>query len=189
MSEEEYITNINTEDLGDEEVLEKLKKAEAELTKVKSELDEKSKLCLDQKHKLDELSSEKENLKTENKNLQDLLAFYEEAGEKPGESDPKDKEKIKELEIKIMNLEEKIKGYDDKIKEYDEKIIIKEESKEKSKDEEIKDKENKDKKENNKFEENKEKEKEYINVTEDGGVKKRIIREGTGDKAVDGRIY
>jgi len=63
---------------------------------------------------------------------------------------------------------------------------IKEESKEKSKDEEIKDKENKDKKENNKFEENKEKEKEYINVTEDGGVKKRIIREGTGDKAVEG---
>ena len=110
MSEEEYITNINTEDLGDEEVLEKLKKAEAELTKVKSELDEKSKLCLDQKHKLDELSSEKENLKTENKNLQDLLAFYEEAGEKPGESDPKDKEKIKELEIKIMNLDEKIKN-------------------------------------------------------------------------------
>ena len=47
-------------------------------------------------------------------------------------------------------------------------------------------KENKDKKENNKFEENKEKEKEYINVTEDGGVKKRIIREGTGDKAVEG---
>ena len=124
--EDEYITNINTDDVGDIEILEKLKKAEAELSKVKSELDEKSKLYLDQKHNLEELDSENKNLKSENKDLQNLLKIYEDLKEKPNESAPKEKEKMKELEIKIMNLEEKIKEYDEKIKEYDEKIIIKE---------------------------------------------------------------
>ena len=49
---DEYITNINTDDIGDEELLNKLKKVEAELSETKSKLDEKSKLCLDQKHQL-----------------------------------------------------------------------------------------------------------------------------------------
>ena len=114
----EYITNLNTEDLNDEEIVEKLKKADNELSKVKSELDEKSKLCLEQKHKLDELSLENNNLKEENKNLQNLVNFYESV-EKKDNSEPEEKEKIKELEIKIMNLNEKIK-------ELEEKMIIKE---------------------------------------------------------------
>jgi hypothetical protein len=32
-----------------------------------------------------------------------------------------------------------------------------------------------------------EKKDEYINITEDGGVKKKIIKEGTGAQAVEGR--
>ena len=106
--EDEYITNVNTEDLGDEGLLEKLKKAESELTTVKTELEEKSKLCLEQKHKLDELSLENNNLKDENKNLQNMIDFFESV-EKKDNSEPEEKEKIKELEIKIMNINEKIK--------------------------------------------------------------------------------
>ena len=106
--EKEYITNNDTDELTDEETLKKLKKVEEELSKVKSELDEKSKLCLEQKHKIDELTGEYNNLKSEKDNLQDLVHFYEEV-EKPDETDPKEKEKIKELEIKIINLEDKKK--------------------------------------------------------------------------------
>ena len=104
MSEEEYITNINTEDLGDEEVLEKLKKAEAELTKVKSELDEKSKLCLEQKHQLEDLFIETKDLKEKYNNQQSLIKFYEDksnADSSEAETDPEKKDKIKQLEIKI----------------------------------------------------------------------------------------
>ena len=83
--EKEYISN-NVNDLGEEETLEKLKKLEAELSKVKSELDEKSILCLEQKHKLDDFTRENEDLKSEKIELQEMLAFYE--GEKnPKESD------------------------------------------------------------------------------------------------------
>ena len=73
--EKEYITNNDTDELTDEETLKKLKKVEEELSKVKSELDEKSKLCLEQKHKIDELTGEYNNLKSEKDNLQDLVHF------------------------------------------------------------------------------------------------------------------
>ena len=122
--EDEYITNVNTEDLGDEGLLEKLKKAESELTTVKTELEEKSKLCLEQKHKLDDINQENTKLQGQIDNLNDLLKFYEEA-EKPEEGDSEDKKRIKELEIKITNIEEKIKENEEKMKEYEEKIIIK----------------------------------------------------------------
>ena len=85
---------------------------------MKTELDEKSKLCLEQKHKLDELSLENGNLKEENKNIQSMIDFYESV-EKKDNPETEDKEKIKELEINIMNLNEKIK-------ELEEKMIIKE---------------------------------------------------------------
>ena len=111
--EDEYITNVNTEDLGDEGLLEKLKKAESELTTVKTELEEKSKLCLEQKHKLDDINQENTKLQGQIDNLSDLLKFYEEA-EKQEEGDSEDKKRIKELEIKITNLEEKIKENEEK---------------------------------------------------------------------------
>ena len=64
------------------------------------------------------------------------------------------------------------------------------EIKEETKKEEDKDKEEQkeDKKENKEEQKNelKEKEKEYIKITEDGGVKKYIIKEGKGDQAVEG---
>ena len=110
--ENEYITNNDTDDLGEDEILTKLKKAEEELSAVKAQLDEKNKLCLDQTHKIEEMTLENKNLKDENTNLQNLLQFYEDNEEKPNqpnESESKDKEKIKELEIQIMNLEETIK--------------------------------------------------------------------------------
>ena len=74
------------------------------------------------------MTLENKNLKDENTNLQNLLQFYEDNEEKPNqpnESESKDKEKIKELEIQIMNLEETIKKKDEKIKELEEEIIIK----------------------------------------------------------------
>ena len=49
---DEYLTNLNTSDLDDTELLNKLKQKEEELNKIKKELDEKSKLCLSQKHKI-----------------------------------------------------------------------------------------------------------------------------------------
>ena len=40
---DEYLTNLNTSDLDDTELLNKLKQKEEELNKIKKELDEKSK--------------------------------------------------------------------------------------------------------------------------------------------------
>ena len=114
--EKEYLSNINTDDISDEELLKKLKKLETELSEVKTELDKKSKLCLEQEHKIDDLTLEKNNLTEEKNNLQELVNFYEEDSGKPEKTDNKDNDKIKELEIKIINLEEKSKEKDDKIK-------------------------------------------------------------------------
>ena len=83
--ENEYITNNDTDDLGEDEILTKLKKAEEELSAVKAQLDEKNKLCLDQTHKIEEMNLENKNLKDENTNLQNLLKFYEDNEEKPNQ--------------------------------------------------------------------------------------------------------
>ena len=56
-----------------------------------------------------------------------------------------------------------------------------EEVKKEEKEEEVKKEE--DKKEEDKKEEDK---KDFVNVTDDGGVKKRIIKEGSGEQAAEG---
>ena len=74
---DDYISNINTDDIGEDKLLEKLKKMEAELSETKSKLDEKSKLCLDQKHQLEDLFIETKDLKEKYNNQQKLIKFYE----------------------------------------------------------------------------------------------------------------
>ena len=127
--EDEYLTNLNTDD---NELLTKLKRKEEELTKIKSELDEKSKLCLSQKHKIEDLTIENNDLVKKYDNQQNLLKFYEEKASKEEDSeietDPEKKDKIKQLEIKIMNLNEKIKELEESLikKDNDLEVITQE---------------------------------------------------------------
>ena len=127
--EDEYLTNLNTDD---NELLTKLKRKEEELTKIKSELDEKSKLCLSQKHKIEDLTIENNDLVKKYDNQQNLLKFYEEKASKEEDSeietDPEKKDKIKQLEIKIMNLNEKIKELEESLikKDNDLEVIAQE---------------------------------------------------------------
>ena len=61
--EDEYITNMNPNDIMDEnEPIQKLKKAEAELAEMKNNLDEKNKLCLSQKHQIEDFTIKVKNL-------------------------------------------------------------------------------------------------------------------------------
>ena len=131
---DEYISNINTDDIGEDELLNKLKKVQAELAETKSNLDEKTKLYLDQKHQYEDLLIETKDLKEKYNNQENLLKFYEEkvsSHEKESsqaETDPEKKDKIKQLEIKIMNLNEKIKELEElKIKEDNELEVVKQE--------------------------------------------------------------
>ena len=98
---DEYVSNMNTNDYEDSELLNKFKKKEEECTKIKSELDEKNKLCLSQKHKIEDLSIEKKDLEEKFNNQQKLLKFYEEKAKKEEdteiEKDPEKKDKIKQL--------------------------------------------------------------------------------------------
>ena len=125
---DEYITNINTDDIGDEELLNKLKKAEAELSETKSKLDEKTKLCLEQKHQLEDLFIETKDLKEKYNNQTNLLKFYEEKSSAEAaseiETDPEKKDKIKQLEIKIMNLNDKIKELEESIIKKDNELDV-----------------------------------------------------------------
>jgi len=112
--EDEYITNMNTNDIIDEnETIVKLNKAEAELAEVKRNLDEKNKLCLDQKHQIEDFTIEVKNLNEKLKNQENLIKFYQEKSEQEDnndtETDPEKKDKIKQLEIKLMKSNEKIK--------------------------------------------------------------------------------
>ena len=100
--EDDYITNVNTEDLGDEGLLEKLKKAESELTTVKTELEEKSKLCLEQKHKLDDINQENNKLQGQIDNLSDLLK-KESKIFRPVALDILNKEDLKNIDNKQIN--------------------------------------------------------------------------------------
>ena len=80
--EDEYITNMNTNDIIDEnETIVKLNKAEAELAEVKRNLDEKNKLCLDQKHQIEDFTIEVKNLNEKLKNQENLIKFYQEKSE------------------------------------------------------------------------------------------------------------
>ena len=110
---DEYITNMNTEDiLDDNEPLAKLKIAQAELESTKQQLDEKNKLCMNQKHQIDDFVIEVKDLNDKLKNKENLIKFYQEKSEQENdetETDPEKKDKIKQLEIKNMKLEEKIK--------------------------------------------------------------------------------
>ena len=110
--EDEYITNMNPNDILDEnETIKKLKKAETELAEVKKNLDEKNKLCLSQKHDIEDMTIELKNLGDKIKNQEKLIKFYQEKSEQEEneETDPEKKDKIKQLEIKNMKLTEKIK--------------------------------------------------------------------------------
>lgn len=122
MSQDEYITNINTDDLGETEN-ELLKEKHKELQEVKAKLEEKEKLCLEQKHQLEDLLIENKDLKEKYNNQQNLIKFYEDKAKNEvvnteDENDPEKKDKIKKLGIEIMNL-------NDKIKELEESIIAK----------------------------------------------------------------
>ena len=130
--DDEYITNMNTTDIDDNEILKKLKKNEEELSKIKTQLDEKNKLCLNQKHKIEDLSIENKDLQEKFNNQKNLLKFYEEKAEKENnaeeETDPEKKDKIKQLEIKIMKLNEKIKELEEAaIKKDNDLEVIKQE--------------------------------------------------------------
>ena len=104
---EKKLLNKKENNTIDEESLKKLKKVEEELSKVKSKLEQKSKLCLEQKHKIDELTGEYNNLKSEKDNLQDLVNFYEAVEvEKPDE--------IKELDNNDLFSSDIIDGEDKK---------------------------------------------------------------------------
>ena len=111
--EDEYITNMNPNDIMDEnEPIQKLKKAEAELAEMKNNLDEKNKLCLSQKHQIEDFTIEVKNLNDKLKNQENLIKFYQDKSEQEDndtETDPEKKDKIKQLEIKNMKLDEKIK--------------------------------------------------------------------------------
>ena len=101
--EDEYLTNLNTDD---NELLTKLKRKEEELTKIKSELDEKSKLCLSQKHKIEDLTIENNDLVKKYDNQQNLLKFYEEKASKE-EDNNKDLDEIENYnEIEKKSIEE-----------------------------------------------------------------------------------
>ena len=94
---EEYITNINTDDIGDEELLNKLKKVETELSETKTQLDEKTKLCLEQKHQLEDLFIETKDLKEKYANQTNLLKFYEDKASNEANAETEtDPEKKKE---------------------------------------------------------------------------------------------
>ena len=125
---DEYITNINTDDIGDEELLNKLKKVEAELSETKSKLDEKSKLCLEQKHQLEDLFIETKDLKEKYNHQKNLIQFYEEKASNDTsaevETDPDKKDKIKQLEIKIMNLNEKVRELEESIIKKDNELEV-----------------------------------------------------------------
>ena len=130
--DDEYITNMNTTDIDDNEMIKKLKKNEEELSKIKSQLDEKNKLYLSQKHKIEDLSIENKDLQEKFNNQKNLLKFYEEKAEKENnaeeETDPEKKDKIKQLEIKIMKLNEKIKELEEAaIKKDNDLEVIKQE--------------------------------------------------------------
>ena len=96
MSQDEYITNINTDDLGENELL---KAKEAEISEVKAKLEEKEKLCLEQKHQIEDLLIKNKDLKEKYNNQQNLIKFYEEKGKNEvndeTEKDPEKKDKIK----------------------------------------------------------------------------------------------
>ena len=115
--EDEYMSN--TSDIDDSGLINKIKQTEEELSKIRKELDEKNKLCLSQKHKIDDLSIEVKDLKEKNNNQNNLIKFYEEKSKKEEDSeietDPEKKDKIKQLEIKIMNLNEKIRELEESI--------------------------------------------------------------------------
>ena len=125
---DEYITNINTDDISDEELLNKLKKVEQELSETKSKLDEKTKLCLEQKHQLEDLYIETSDLKEKYNNQKNLLKFYEDKTSNDAstevETDPEKKDKIKQLEIKIMNLNEKVKDLEESIIKKDNELEV-----------------------------------------------------------------
>ena len=111
--EDEYVTNMNSNDIIDEnETIQKLKKAEAELVELKKNLDEKNKFCLSQKHQIEDFTIEVKNLNDKLKNQEHLINFYQEKSEQEDneETDPEKKDKIKQLEIKNMKLNEKIKS-------------------------------------------------------------------------------
>ena len=111
--EDEYISNMNSNDIIDEnETLQKLKKTEAELVENKNILEEKNKLCLTQKHQIEEYIIEVNNLNDKIKNQENLIKFYQDKSEQEEnetETDPEKKDKIKQLEIKNFKLSETIK--------------------------------------------------------------------------------
>jgi len=101
---------MNPNDILDEnETIKKLKKAETELAEVKKNLDEKNKLCLSQKHDIEDMTIELKNLGDKIKNQEKLIKFYQEKSEQEEneETDPEKKDKIKQLEIKNMKLTKK----------------------------------------------------------------------------------
>jgi len=130
MADEDYITNMASNDLDDNELPNKLKKAQDELIKMKAELDEKNKLCLTQKHTIEDLNIEKKDLEEKFNNQKKLLDFYDEKAKKEeeDEKDPEKRDKIKQLEMKIMNLNDKIKDLEEQmIKKDNELEVVKQE--------------------------------------------------------------
>ena len=119
---------LSNNEIGDFDLLNQLRKYETELSETKSQLSEKTRLYLDQKHQFEDLFIETKDLKEKYSNQQNLLKFYEEKVSNDIsteiENDPIKKDKIKQLEIKLMNLNEKIKEFEELIIKKDNEIEV-----------------------------------------------------------------
>ena len=80
--------------MDENEPIQKLKKAEAELAEMKNNLDEKNKLCLSQKHQIEDFTIEVKNLNDKLKNQENLIKFYQEKSEQEDNDTETDPEKL-----------------------------------------------------------------------------------------------
>lgn len=118
MSADDYITNMATaDDILDDDLLKKAVGLQEELESTKQSLQEKSKICLEQKHKIEDMIIEIKNLKETNKNQANLIQFYE------NEEDLKNKDSIPDEKVKL--LEKTIESLNKRINDLEETIISK----------------------------------------------------------------
>ena len=95
----------NTSDIDDSGLINKIKQTEEELSKIRKELDEKNKLCLKQKHEIENLTIEIKDLKENNNNQNNLIKFYEEKSKKEEDSEIIEDDDIMDIRKKRTDKE------------------------------------------------------------------------------------